>query len=101
MNTLITLGTFSAYLFSAAITIAPRLFESLGLGALVYFDTAVMILAFILLGRLLESRARRRTGDAVKALLMRRPRTARRVSGAGVESVPVEAHLRGPGLRRT
>jgi Cu+-exporting ATPase len=91
MNTLITLGTFSAYLFSAAITLAPRFFESLGLGTHDYFDTAVMILAFILLGRLLESRARRRTGDAVRALLTRRPQTARRVTGSGTESVPVEA----------
>ena len=69
MNTLIALGTFSAYLYSAAVTLWPGYFRAAGIGTHVYYDTAVMILAFILLGRLLESRARRRTGDALKALL--------------------------------
>jgi Cu+-exporting ATPase len=96
MNTLVTLGTFSAYLFSAAITIAPAYFRSIGIGTHVYFETAVMILAFILLGRLLESRARRRTGDAVKALLTHRPQEARRVlDGGALETVPLEALRRG------
>ena len=111
MNTLISLGTFSAYLFSAAVTLAPGPFARSGVGMHVYYDTGVMILAFILLGRLLESRARRRTGDAVKALLQRRPQTARRVGVAGgpdgpggpgaevsahaVEEVPVASLSRG------
>ncbi|HET7498596.1 MAG TPA: heavy metal translocating P-type ATPase, partial [Candidatus Eisenbacteria bacterium] len=105
MNTLITLGTFSAYLYSAAVTLAPGRFRASGLGTHVYFDTAVMILVFILLGRLLESRARRRTGDALKALLTRRPPTARRLTAEAAggepgfdaprESVPVESVARG------
>ncbi|HYJ34146.1 MAG TPA: heavy metal translocating P-type ATPase [Candidatus Binatia bacterium] len=105
MNTLITLGTFSAYFYSAAVTLAPEPFRAAGAGTHVYFDTAVMILVFILLGRLLESRARRRTGDALKALLTRRPPTARRLRAAAAgdepgfdaprETVPVESVARG------
>ena len=99
MNTLISLGTFSAYLYSAAITLAPAAVGALGVGTHVYFDTAVMILAFILLGRLLESRARRRTGDAIRALLTRRPATARRLVSPDLdarrEETPVESIAHG------
>jgi len=80
MNTLVTLGTGAAYLYSLAVTLAPGWFETAGLGGHVYYDTAVMILSFLLVGRLLESRARRQTGQAVKALLTRRPATARRLA---------------------
>ena len=99
MNTLISLGTFSAYSYSAALTIAPSFAPWAGTSSGVYFDTAVMIIAFILLGRLLESRARRRTGDAIRALLTRRPATARRLRSpsldAAREEVPVESIARG------
>ena len=80
MNSLISLGTFSAYLFSLAVTVAPGAFAASGVGTHVYFDTAAMILVFLLIGRLLESRARRKTGDALRALLTRRPNTARRLA---------------------
>jgi Cu+-exporting ATPase len=93
MNTLVTLGTGSAYLYSAAVTVSPGWFESTGLGGHVYYDTAVMILAFILLGRLLESRARRQTGQAVKALLTRRPATARRLAMASPLAARAETPL--------
>jgi Cu+-exporting ATPase len=90
MNTLITLGTFSAYGYSAAVTLAPGAVAGLGIGTHVYFDTAVMILAFILLGRLLESRARRRTSDAIKTLLTRRPATARRLASSSLDAARAE-----------
>ena len=96
MNTLIALGTFSAYLYSAAVTLWPGYFRAAGIGTHVYYDTAVMILAFILLGRLLESRARRRTGDALKALTA--SPTARRLPGgddAARETVPVDSVAHG------
>jgi len=98
MNTLIALGTFSAYLYSTVVTFAPERFRAAGLGTHVYFDTAVMILVFLLLGRLLESRARRRTGDALQALLTRRPPTARRVHDGVRDEVPVESVARGDTL---
>ena len=95
MNTLVSLGTGAAYLYSAAVTAAPGWFSSIGVGGHAYFDTAVMILAFVLLGRLLESRARRQTGQAVKALLTRRPATARRLDTASPDaerrSAPLES----------
>jgi len=98
MNTLVSLGTGAAYGYSVAVTLAPDWFASLGVRGHAYFDTAVMILAFILFGRLLESRARRQTGQAVKALLTRRPPTARRLDApspnAERRSTPLEA-LRG------
>lgn len=93
MNTLVTLGTFSAYLYSLAVTLAPAWFESLGLGGHVYYDTAAMILAFVLLGRLMESRARRQTGQAVKALLTRRPPTARRLASRSLQAERRETPL--------
>ncbi len=99
MNTLISLGTFAAYLYSAAVTFAAGAFAASGVGTHVYFDTAAMILVFILLGRLLESRARRRTGDALRALLTRRPATARRLAAprpdAPREDVALDAIARG------
>ena len=102
MNTLVTLGTGAAYVYSVAVTLAPAWFEATGLGGHVYYDTAVMILAFVLLGRLLESRARRQTGQAVKALLTRRPATARRLVTpsplAARETTPLESIARGDWL---
>jgi len=58
MNTLIALGTSAAYLYSVLATVAPRIFEPAGQLPDVYFDTAAVIIALILLGRLLEARAR-------------------------------------------
>jgi len=99
MNTLVTLGTGAAYLYSVAVTLAPAWFEATGLGGFVYYDTAAMILGFVLLGRLLESSARRKTGQAVKALLTRRPATARRLVMASPlaarEERPLESIVRG------
>ena len=69
MNTLISLGSSVAFLTSAA-----RLATS---GEHFYFDTAAMIIAFILIGRTLEVAARRRTGEALRALLSLRPSQAR------------------------
>ena len=80
MNTLVTLGTLSAFGYSAALTVFP------GLGPHVYFDSGAMILAFVLLGRVLESRARRRAGAALDALLDMAPPTAVRVEADGGET---------------
>jgi Cu+-exporting ATPase len=91
MNTLIAVGTGAAYLYSIAATIAPRLFSSQegagemagmnGMGSApmtpVYFEAASVIIALILLGRLLESRAKGRTGDAIRRLIGLQPKTAR------------------------
>ena len=84
MFTLIALGVGAAYVYSVAATVAPGLFPAgfrMGDGVEPYFDTAVVITALVLLGQVLELRARGRTGAALRALLGLAPATARRVSG--------------------
>ena len=75
MNTLIAIGTGSAYIYSVLNTIFPVLFPQ----ALrhVYYDTAAVIITLILFGRLLEARAKGRTSEAIKRLLGLQPKTAR------------------------
>jgi Cu+-exporting ATPase len=76
MNTLIAVGTSAAYLYSVLATVAPGIFEAGGRLPDVYFDTAAVIIALILLGRLLEARARAGTTQAIKKLIGLQPRTA-------------------------
>ena len=77
MNTLIAIGTLAAYVYSVAATLSPRFFEQGGLQPDVYYDTAIMIIALILLGRYLETGAKSRTSAAIKKLMGLRPSTAR------------------------
>lgn len=77
MNSLITVGTFSAYIYSVIVTVAPDLVAVMGVSAGVYFDTAGMIIVLILMGRLLEARAKGRTSQAIKKLMGLAPTTAR------------------------
>ena len=92
MFTLIALGVGSAYIYSAAATVAPGLFPA-GFrrdgGVEPYFETAVVIIVLVLLGQVLELRARRRTGAALRALLDLAPPTARRVTGGSEADVPL------------
>ena len=92
MFTLIGLGVGSAYLYSVAATVAPELFPDgfrMAGGVEPYFDTAVVIIVLVLLGQVLELRARGRTGAAIRALLGLAPATARRVSDGAEEDVPL------------
>jgi len=77
MNTLIAVGTGAAFLYSAAASIAPSRFTGAGLQADVYFEAVNGIIALILLGRLLEARAKAETSGAIRKLLALRPKTAR------------------------
>ncbi len=77
MNTLVAMGTGAAYAFSVAATFLPEAFLRQGLEPHVYYDTALFIVALILLGKFLEARAKARTSDAIRALLALRPDTAR------------------------
>ena len=91
MNTLIAVGTSVAYGYSAFVTLWPRLAREWGFPDHLYFETAVIILALILLGRWLEARAKKQTGAAIKALMGLQARTAR-VVREGVElDIPIEA----------
>ena len=89
MSTLIVLGTSAAYAYSAAVTLLPQAFADLGVGTHVYFDTAVMIIALIVLGRLLEARARGQTSDAIRKLMGLQARTARVWREGNAVDIPV------------
>ncbi|MBV9170069.1 MAG: heavy metal translocating P-type ATPase, partial [Chloroflexi bacterium] len=90
MDTLIAVGTSVAYAYSAFVTLWPRLAMTWGFPQHLYFETAVIIVALILLGRWLEARARKQTGAAIKALVGLQARTAR-VLREGVErDLPIE-----------
>ena len=77
MNTLIAMGTSAAYFYSIAAILFPNLFTAGGRGANVYFDTAAIIIALILLGRLLEARAKGQTSEAIKKLICMQAKTAK------------------------
>lgn len=88
MNSLITLGTTAAYGYSLLVTLAPGLFPQDVRG--VYFEAVGVILTLILLGRLLEARAKAGTGEAIRALLGLQARTARVVRDGAETEIPVE-----------
>jgi Cu+-exporting ATPase len=89
MNTLIAVGTSAAYLYSVAATFFPSLFAAKGLSAGVYFDTAGAIICLILLGRLLEARARGQTSEAIKKLIGLQPKTAIVIRDGKEQEIPV------------
>jgi P-type Cu+ transporter len=94
MNTLIAVGTSVAYLYSAAVTFFPGFFERIagaGFKAAVYYETAVIIIGLILLGRFLEARAKGQTSDAMKKLMGLQAKTARVVREDTELDVPVES----------
>ncbi|MCB2377902.1 heavy metal translocating P-type ATPase [Hymenobacter sp. BT635] len=91
MDTLIAVGTGAAFLYSLAATVVPRFFTSRGLMPEVYYDTTATIIALILLGKVLEMRAKTQTSAAIKALMGLQAKTARVVRPDGQEvDVPIE-----------
>jgi Cu+-exporting ATPase len=88
MNSLITLGTTAAYGYSLLVTLVPSLFPADVRG--VYFEAVGVILTLILLGRLLEARAKAGTGEAIRALLGLQARTARVIRDGAQQEIPVE-----------
>ncbi|MCB9687961.1 MAG: copper-translocating P-type ATPase [Alphaproteobacteria bacterium] len=96
MNTLVTLGACSAWAWSALITLAPGLFPHAEHGHLphVYFEAAAAIVLFVLTGKLLETRARKRLSEAVQGLAKLVPPTATRIVGGEEEEEVPLARLR-------
>ena len=91
MNTLIVVGTSAAYLYSTVAVFAPGFFVTVGQRPQMYFDTAAVIITLILLGRLLEARAKRRTTEAIRRLAQLQPKTATLLRGEREhEAVPIE-----------
>jgi P-type Cu+ transporter len=103
MFTLIALGVAAAYLYSVAATLAPGLFPAsfrMGNEVAVYFEPAAVIVVLVLLGQVLELRARSRTSAALRGLLKLVPKTARRIERDGIEhDVPLEHVAVGDRLR--
>ncbi|WP_102867217.1 heavy metal translocating P-type ATPase [Pseudovibrio exalbescens] len=104
MWTLIMLGVGSAFTYSVVATLFPSLFpKSLQMASghvPVYYEAAVVIIALVFLGQVLELRARERTGDAIRALMDLAPKTARRVLPDGDEyDAPLENIVEGDRLR--
>ena len=100
MFTLIAIGVIAAFLFSVVSTLAPQLFPHELHGG-VYFEAAAVIVSLVLLGQVLELRARAQTSSALRALLQLAPRTARRLEPAGGadRDVPLEQIVKGDRLR--
>jgi Cu+-exporting ATPase len=103
MFTLIAMGTGVAWLYSVIGTLAPRVFpagfrDAHGAVA-VYFEAAAVITVLVLLGQMLELRARERTSGAIRALLGLAPKNARRITGHGDEDVAIDAIAAGDRLR--
>jgi len=103
MWTLISLGVGAAYLYSLFATFLPGVFPMeyrMGEGVGTYYEAAVVIIALIFVGQVLELRARERTGDAIRALLDLAPKTARRILPDGTEyDAPLENVVEGDMLR--
>ena len=91
MNTLIAVGTLTAFVYSAVVTFAPEVVAAGGIGISVYYDTAAAIIGFVLLGRWLEARAKGQTSEAIRALLALRPQTARVLEGGQEFEIPARA----------
>ncbi len=94
MNTLVAVGTLSAFIYSFVVTVTPKTFEGLAgvgkMGPAVYYDSAAMIITLILLGRLLEARAKGRASGAIAKLLGLRAKVAHVVRDGREEDIPLE-----------
>jgi Cu+-exporting ATPase len=104
MFTLIALGVGASYGYSLAATLAPGIFPAAlrhdGALVPVYYEAAAVVTVLVLLGQVLELRARHKTGDAIRALLKLAPKTARRIRADGTdEEVPLDQVHVGDRLR--
>ena len=90
MNTLVALGTLVAYGYSAFATLWPAQAQSWGLPLHVYFETSLVILALVTMGRWMEGKAKKQTAAAIKALVGLAPKTARVLRDGTEVDIPVE-----------
>lgn len=88
MNTLIAVGTGAAFVYSLAATVAPGFFVRHGVPAEVYYEAVAMIIALVLTGNALESRARGKTSEALKKMLLMQPAQARVLRNGAELDVP-------------
>ncbi|PSB01674.1 heavy metal translocating P-type ATPase [Merismopedia glauca] len=86
MNTLVALGTGTAYVYSLLVTVFPQILEN---PRDVYYETAAVVITLILLGRMLESRARGQTSAAIRKLVGLQPKTARIIKNGAELDIPI------------
>lgn len=91
MNTLIAVGTGAAFLYSIAATLVPRVFTSRGVGADVYYEAVILIIALVLVGNMFEARAKGQTSSAIRKLVGLQPKTARILRDGQEQDVPLES----------
>ena len=91
MNTLVAMGTSVAYGYSAFVTLWPSLSADWGFPFYLYYETAVIIIALILMGRWMEARAKKQTSAAIKALAGLQAKTARVIRNGVEQDIPIEA----------
>ncbi|MGH3177684.1 MAG: heavy metal translocating P-type ATPase, partial [Streptosporangiaceae bacterium] len=99
MNTLVALGTGVAWGYSAFVTLWPGIAERAGLPLHLYFETSLVIIALILMGRWMELRAKKRTAAAITALVGLAPKTARVIRDGREQDIGVEEVLAGDVVR--
>ncbi|CBE67160.1 MAG: heavy metal translocating P-type ATPase [Candidatus Methylomirabilis oxygeniifera] len=90
MNTLVSIGTNAAYLYSAALTLFPASIAPSGMEMMTYYDTAAILMTLIVMGRWLEAKAKGRTSEAIRKLMGLRAKTARVIRDDLVQDIPVE-----------
>jgi Cu2+-exporting ATPase len=96
MDTLVTLSTGIAFIFSSVVTFFPDLFHNAGIHGHVYFEASVVIITFILLGKLLEERAKSNTSSALKNLIGLQPKSVFKIFADGSEKeIPVSQVIPG------
>jgi len=97
MNTLISIGTAAAWIYSTVALVAPGLFPHAAHGRMphLYFEAAAAVMTFVLLGKTLETRAKKRLADAVRGLVALQPKTAHRLRGSAEEDVPIASLAKG------
>ena len=99
MDTLVSLGTTVAFLYSTFVTVFPSVVMGLGLEAMPYFDVATIVIGLILLGRYFEARAKGQTSEAIKKLIGLQAKTARVVREGKEIDIPIEQVVIGDVIR--
>jgi len=95
MDTLIGIGTLAAFLFSSFITLFPETARILRLPNMTYFDAVIVVIGFVTVGKYLEARSRRRTGDALRRLIGLQAKIASVIRDGKETEVPIDKVIRG------
>jgi len=99
MDTLVSLGTTTAFIYSVVITVNPDFFKNTGSEPMPYFDTSVIILTLVLLGKYLEKKAKGKTSEAIKKLIGLQAKTARILIDGKEIDTPIEKVIIGNLIR--